>query len=399
MLEARRTRSEYSTCTVRIPVEEEPHFELETTRFFLIYFILPIKHTTNQTHHQPINQSIMPLVKVTSPTLDLAGKTKAVLLFGASWHEGCAPIEAVLTALSATTNDIFVASIDAEAVSELADTYNVTAVPTLIFSNGDAVMKRLEGGVENAQVTVAFQRLLAAPAGQGSVDQPSSTTMAATAVDSEKALTERLDKLIRSDTVMLFMKGVPMAPKCGFSRQVVELLNEHRVPFGCFDILSDDEVRQGLKKHSNWPTYPQIYVNGELQGGLDVMKELAEEGSLAEQWELANTTTTAAMSPEISLQERLSELVKRSDVMIFMKGLPSAPKCGFSRQLIEILDQTGVEYDAFDIFQDEEVREGLKTFSNWPTYPQLYAKGELVGGLDICQELQESDELMEALQQ
>jgi Grx4 family monothiol glutaredoxin len=340
----------------------------------------------------------MPLVKVTSPTLDLAGKTKAVLLFGASWHEGCYPIEAVLTALSTTSDTIFVASIDAEAVSELADKYNVTAVPTLIFSNGDTVMDRLEGGVENAQVTVAFQRLLAAPAGQGSVEQPSSTSMADAVVDTEKALTDRLDKLVRSDTVMLFMKGVPMAPKCGFSRQAVELLNENKVPFGCFDILSDDEVRQGLKKHSNWPTYPQVYVNGELQGGLDIMKELAEEGSLAEQWELPETTAATA-SPEISLQDRLGELVKRSDVMIFMKGLPSAPKCGFSRQLIEILDETGVEYDAFDIFQDEEVRQGLKTYSNWPTFPQLYAKGELLGGLDIVKELQESDELMDALQQ
>jgi len=342
----------------------------------------------------------MTLVKVTSPALlDLGGKTKAVLLFGTSWHAGCAPIEAVLTALSATTTDIFVASIDAEAVSELADKYNITAVPTLIFSNGDTVMERLEGGVENAQVTVAFQRLLSAPAGQGSVNEPIST-MTAPAVDPEKALKERLDKLIRSDTVMLFMKGVPAAPKCGFSRQAVELLNEHRVPFGCFDILSDDEVRQGLKKYSNWPTYPQLYVNGELQGGLDILKELAEEGSLAEQWELPDTSSTAvAVSPEISLQDRLNELVKRSDVMVFMKGLPSAPKCGFSRQLIEILDETGVEYDAFDILQDEEVRQGLKTLSNWPTYPQLYAKGELVGGLDICKELQESGELMEALQQ
>ena len=76
---------------------------------------------------------------------------------------------------------------------------------------------------------------------------------------------------------MLFMKGIPTAPRCGFSRQAVELLETHKVPFGSFDILSDDTVRQGLKKHSNWPTYPQIYVHGELIGGLDILKEIISE--------------------------------------------------------------------------------------------------------------------------
>ena len=92
-------------------------------------------------------------------------------------------------------------------------------------------------------------------------------------------------------------------------------------------------------------------------------------------------------------------MIHRSDIMIFMKGLPSAPQCGFSRQLIEILDESGLPYDAFDILQDEQVRQGLKTYSNWPTYPQLYVKGELVGGLDIVKELQESGELMDLLKQ
>ncbi len=85
--------------------------------------------------------------------------------------------------------------------------------------------------------------------------------------------------------------------------------------------------------------------------------------------------------------------------MVFMKGLPSAPKCGFSRQIIEMLDETGVPYDAFNIFEDEEVRQGLKEFSNWPTFPQLYVKGDLVGGLDICKELAEDGELRDMLKQ
>ena len=79
-----------------------------------------------------------------------------------------------------------------------------------------------------------------------------------TKVDPAQALNERLERLVHGDTVMLFMKGTPSAPRCGFSRQAVELLNEQQVPFASFDILSDEDVRQGLKKYSDWPTYPQI---------------------------------------------------------------------------------------------------------------------------------------------
>jgi Grx4 family monothiol glutaredoxin len=117
--------------------------------------------------------------------------------------------------------------------------------------------------------------------------------------------------LVKTDTVMLFMKGEPSAPRCGFSRQVVELLQENQIPFGSFDILTDDTVRQGLKKHSNWPTFPQIYVKGELIGGLDILKEIAEEGPLKEQWGITMPSTT--ISP---LQVRLANLLKRSNVMV-----------------------------------------------------------------------------------
>jgi glutaredoxin-related protein len=75
-------------------------------------------------------------------------------------------------------------------------------------------------------------------------------------------------------------------PSHGPEMWLVELLQAHEVPFGSFDILSDDEVRQGLKKHSDWPTYPQLYVHGELIGGLDILKELAKEGPLKVEWKI-----------------------------------------------------------------------------------------------------------------
>ena len=96
----------------------------------------------------------------------------------------------------------------------------------------------------------------------------------------EGDLNARLEALIKSAPVMLFMKGSPDEPKCGFSRTIISLLHEAKVPLTTFDILEDEEVRQGLKAYSNWPTYPQLYANGKLIGGLDVVKELAEAGEL-----------------------------------------------------------------------------------------------------------------------
>jgi Grx4 family monothiol glutaredoxin len=98
-----------------------------------------------------------------------------------------------------------------------------------------------------------------------------------------------------------------------------------------------------------------------------------------------------------SLEDRLKTLINKAKVMVFMKGDRNAPRCGFSRTLIQILNETGVNYETFDILSDEEVRQGLKTFSDWPTYPQVYVNGELQGGLDIIKEMQAGGELMNVL--
>ncbi|CAH0673926.1 unnamed protein product [Spodoptera exigua] len=106
----------------------------------------------------------------------------------------------------------------------------------------------------------------------------------------------------------------------------------------------------------------------------------------------ANKTALGDVAP-VKLEDRLKALINRHDVMVFMKGNRDQPRCGFSKTLIQILNGTGVSYDTFDILTDEEVRQGLKEYSDWPTYPQLYVKGELIGGLDIIKELQSNGEL------
>ena len=100
--------------------------------------------------------------------------------------------------------------------------------------------------------------------------------------ESKEELNKRLHALMQQDKVVLFMKGSPDAPRCGFSRRIVALLRDQGVQFSHFDILSDESVRAGLKVLNNWPTFPQLIINGEFVGGLDIVQEMVENGEFKE---------------------------------------------------------------------------------------------------------------------
>ena len=94
-------------------------------------------------------------------------------------------------------------------------------------------------------------------------------------------------------------------------------------------------------------------------------------------------------------QTRIAEILGKNDVVLFMKGTALFPQCGFSSRAIAILDHLGVPYETVDVLQDQEIRGGIKDYSDWPTIPQLYVKGEFVGGSDIMMEMFESGELQQ----
>jgi monothiol glutaredoxin len=93
------------------------------------------------------------------------------------------------------------------------------------------------------------------------------------------------------------------------------------------------------------------------------------------------------------VRDRIDEVVKNNDVVLFMKGTPLFPQCGFSSRAIAILDHLGVKYESVDVLQDPEIRAGIKDYSDWPTVPQLYVKGEFLGGSDIMMEMFQAGEL------
>ena len=93
---------------------------------------------------------------------------------------------------------------------------------------------------------------------------------------------ERIRNDIQSNRIMVYMKGTPQSPQCGFSAQTVQVLNELGVPYSSRNVLEDPELRQGIKEFSNWPTIPQVYVNGKFIGGCDIVTEMYERGELAD---------------------------------------------------------------------------------------------------------------------
>lgn len=97
----------------------------------------------------------------------------------------------------------------------------------------------------------------------------------------------KIDNLVKQNKIVVFMKGSKLMPQCGFSNNVVQILSTLGVPFETVDILADNEIRQGIKEYSNWPTIPQVYVNGEFIGGSDILIEMYQKGDLQQMVEVA----------------------------------------------------------------------------------------------------------------
>jgi len=302
--------------------------------------------------------------------------TTMLLFFWADWHQPCQQMVAVVKELACDRKNIVYLQIEAEKFPELTEQYPVMSVPTFVVVKGGEIVETLEGASVPKLVKMV---------GKYNTSSVKPNLEQKSPEEKEKELNTRLGQLTRAAPVMLFMKGSPDTPRCGFSKTIIGLLKDNHVKFGYFDILTDDEVRQGLKSYSNWKTFPQLYIKGELVGGLDVLKELIAEDELKD------------MVPQESqgedLNARLKAIIEKERVMLFMKGSPDAPQCGFSRTIVGLLRDTGFTFGHFDILLDNAVREGLKKYSNWKTFPQLYVEGELIGGLDVVKELQEAGEL------
>ncbi|SMN21127.1 similar to Saccharomyces cerevisiae YER174C GRX4 Hydroperoxide and superoxide-radical responsive glutathione-dependent oxidoreductase [Maudiozyma saulgeensis] len=223
--------------------------------------------------HQITNQD-----EFTRLTTTDAGDKLIVLYFHTIWAEPCKQMGEVYSAISdePSNKDVSFLSIDADSNSEIAELFEISAVPYFVLIQKGTILKELSGADPKEFINLLDECKKFIENKGANAPKPEEDTEEAEG-ESEEEVFARLTKLVNAAPVMLFMKGTPSEPKCGFSRQLVGILREHQVRFGFFDILRDDAIRQSLKKFSDWPTFPQLYINGEFQGGLDIIKESLED--------------------------------------------------------------------------------------------------------------------------
>lgn len=227
-------------------------------------------------------------------TASLPPTALLVVYFHAPWAEPCKQMSTFLSTLATTfpatsPPSIAFTSLNAEELPDISEKYDVTAVPYIVLQRNGAIIEKISGS-DTGKVRAAVEK----HAGKSSGAKPSlppaqtvtkpetngvasdghaAASTAGSAEQTKEELWKRLEGLVKAAPVMLFMKGTPSSPQCGFSRQTVALLRERSIRYGFFNILADDDVRQGLKEFSDWPTFPQLYADGELVGGLDIVRE------------------------------------------------------------------------------------------------------------------------------
>ncbi|GAA99966.1 uncharacterized protein L969DRAFT_19554 [Mixia osmundae IAM 14324] len=237
-----------------------------------------------------------------------------LLNFRADWAEPCQAMDQVALHLSQhyPASKLLVLSIDAEEQEDISESFQVDAVPYTILLRGHQLLERLSGAQaellnqkvklhinSKARPAVPLSKTTQAPeappkaAYHADAKETAQTTasndtahgpmpIAEDEEEPEADLTARCQELMTAAPVMLFMKGDPTMPRCGFSQKTVALLRKENVDFDSFDILQDESVRQHLKKLNQWPTFPQLIVKGDFVGGLDILTEMIDTGELKE---------------------------------------------------------------------------------------------------------------------
>lgn len=288
-------------------------------------------------------------------TTSLPSGALQVLYFHAPWAAPCAQMSAIISALASTyapTNPPSIAflSLNAEDLPDISDAHDVTAVPLVVLRRGDQEVQRISGS-DAEKLRDAIER----HAGNGaSQNTAGSSTQSNGRVPVAQSVTRPVQPLAQAPS-----ESSGTAQKEG-------------------------EDASTLLQHA-----PTSDLGGSMPGAKDA-KTVSEPDGLTKAGMSAGLTN-AVEEQNGDLTARLEELTRAAPCMLFMKGTPSAPQCGFSRQLVGILREQGVRYGFFNILADDEVRQGLKEYADWPTFPQLWLSGELVGGLDIVREEMEGD--------
>lgn len=223
-----------------------------------------------------------------------AGDKLVVLFFYMPWMKSCKVLKEVVLALSRSVGKghCNFLQINIERNSKIVKLLGISQVPAFFLVRNGVVIKAL-AGVDPRQFLKAFHecsengiqtkaphqhRILPATLATDGIDgDEEDNDLLDPEEGDEDDICEGLNRLVNAAPVMVFIKGSASHPRCKFSRQMVSILRQHNVKFGFFDILKDRITREQLKEYSDWPTFPQLYINGQFEGGLDIVKESIQE--------------------------------------------------------------------------------------------------------------------------
>lgn len=197
------------------------------------------------------------------------GHLGLVVHFSASWCEPCSAINTFLESkLSALKGKVLVAQVDCEKHSDICEMEDVDRVPYVLFyrrSNESSLINEPVADVSGAKMDLIEQNL---------------TSLYCPQQNEYSSLNDYLKFLTTRKGIVMFITGSPSRPRCGFTGQLCNLMDELKASYIYYDVMASNEVCEGLKVFAEWPTYPQVYVDGELIGGFDICKELHESGEL-----------------------------------------------------------------------------------------------------------------------
>jgi glutaredoxin-related protein len=272
--------------------------------------------------------------------------------------------------------------------------FQVHVIPTFVFLTGGAggkaqVLDRVTTGATPRELKTKIKSLLdqlqqrqgATPAAVGAtaaVGIAADASASAAAATAAAAL-RTISPLVNAAHVVLFMDGTPEAPGSEASGEAVRLLKACQFKFGHYDVKSSDadgQVARALATLASPSSSsaaaagsPQLFVGGKLVGDHTRMAALHAEGALEKLKPAAAPAASGSGGSGVrsgdDLNAYLAQLIAKDEVTLFMKGTPQEPRCGFSRKIVALLKEHGVEFGSFNILSDDEVREGLKLYSNW----------------------------------
>jgi Grx4 family monothiol glutaredoxin len=209
-----------------------------------------------------------------------------------------------------------------------------------------------------------------------------------TQFEKEKAVVfEKISKLLNSYPVVIFIKGTPHDPFCKFSKSFINLIKETGIRYKSFDIFRDESLRSYLRLYSGWKTYPQLYINGKIIGGVEILQSLVEKGEFMD-------IVPFECKKEGSLIF-IENYLKENNLVVFGKGSLENKKCKSSTEAYDILTNHKFDFKIFDVLKDEMVRDLVKETYGYKFYPQVFVNGKLLGGLKFLREINKDNKIFE----